>query len=108
MEIAKMINNTGEKVRAMLGIAEVDVGTGQYPAAAENYRTARRLARQISDPYLEAQALTGIAHVTSLTKGHDAARIFWRQAYDLFTQLHIVPEIEAVRIRLEITDLADS
>lgn len=108
MEIAKMINNTGEKVRAMLGIAEVDVGTGEYPAAAENYRTARRLARQISDPYLEAQALSGIAHVTSLTKGHDAARIFWRQAYDLFTQLHIVPEIEAVRIRLEITDLADS
>jgi DNA-binding SARP family transcriptional activator/tetratricopeptide (TPR) repeat protein len=108
MEISKMINNTGEKIRAMLGIADVNVGTGQYPAAAENYRAARRLARQISDPYLEAQALSGIAHVTSLTKGHDAARIFWRQAYDLFTQLNIVPEIEAVRIRLEITGLADS
>jgi len=108
MAIAKSINNTGEKVRAMLGIADVHVGVGEYPAAAENYRAARRIARQISDPYLEAQALSGMAHVTNLTKGHDAARILWRQAYDIFVQLNIVPEIEAIRIRLEAIDLADS
>ncbi|MGI5224732.1 tetratricopeptide repeat protein [Actinoallomurus sp. CA-142502] len=108
MAVAKTINNTSEKIRGMLGIADVRVGMGQYPAAAENYRAARRDARQISDPYLEAQALSGIGHVTNLTKGHDAARIYWRQAYDLFLQLNIVPEIEAVKVRLDLIDLADS
>jgi DNA-binding SARP family transcriptional activator/tetratricopeptide (TPR) repeat protein len=108
MSIAEEIGNTGEKIRAQLGIADTDVGMGRYPAAAENYQTACRLARNINDPYLEAQALTGIAQVTNLTKGHDAARIYWRQAYDLFSQMGIVPEIEAVRIRLGMIDLADS
>jgi len=105
MVVAKTINNASEKVRAMLGIADIRVGTGQYPLAVDNYRAARRLARQISDPYLEAQALSGLAHVTSLTKGHGVARIYWRQAYDMFSELNIVPEIEAIRVRLELIDL---
>ncbi|WP_345351376.1 AfsR/SARP family transcriptional regulator [Actinoallomurus liliacearum] len=105
--VARTINNTSEKIRGTLGIADVRVCTGQYPVATDDYRAARRLAQQIGDPYLEAQALNGLGHVTSLTKGHDAARIYWRQAYDLFLQLNIVPEIEAVKIRLDIIDLAD-
>lgn len=108
MAVAKTFNNTSEKIRAILGIADVHVGLGNFSPAAENYRTARRMARAIGDLYLEAQALNGIAHVTNLTKGHGAARIYWRQAYDLFSQLNIVPEIEAVRIRLDLLDLADS
>lgn len=108
MAVAKTFNNTSEKIRAILGIADVHVGLGRFPAAAENYRTARRMARHIGDPYLEAQALSGIAHVTNLTKGHSAARIYWRQAYDIFLQLNIIPEVEAVRIRLDLIDLAES
>ena len=108
MAVAKTIGNTSEKVRAMLGIADVQVGVGQYSGAIENYRASRRLARHIGDPNLEAQALSGIAHVTNLTRGSDAARIYWRQAYDLFSQLNIVPEMEAVRIRLDLIDLTDS
>ncbi|WP_308206204.1 AfsR/SARP family transcriptional regulator [Actinoallomurus spadix] len=105
--VARTINNTSEKIRGMLGIADVRVCMGQYPIAVRDYRAARRLAQQIGDPHLEAQSLSGLAHVTSLTKGHDAARIYWRQAYDLFLQLNIVPEIEAVKVRLDLIDLAD-
>lgn len=108
MAVAKTFNNTSEKIRAILGIADVHVGVGNFSAAAANYRTARKMARTIGDLHLEAKALSGTAHVTNLTKGHGAARIYWRQAYDLFSQLNIIPEIEAVRIRLDLLDLADS
>jgi DNA-binding SARP family transcriptional activator/Tfp pilus assembly protein PilF len=108
MAVAKTIDNMSEKIRGMLGVADVHVAMGKYSAAADDYRAARRHARQISDPYLEAQALSGLAHVTNLTEGRGAARILWRQAYDLFSQLNIVPEIEAVKVRLDLIDLADS
>jgi DNA-binding SARP family transcriptional activator/Tfp pilus assembly protein PilF len=108
MSIAEEIESTGEKIRARLGIAKTDFGMGRYSRATENYEDGRRLARHISDPYLEAQALNGLAQVTNLTKGHEAARIFWRQAYDLFNHMGVVAEAEAVRLRLEIIDLADS
>jgi DNA-binding SARP family transcriptional activator/tetratricopeptide (TPR) repeat protein len=107
LSIADQIDNTSEKVRAHLGIADIDVSMGRYPVAAERCETALRLGRSIGDPQLEAQVLTSIAHVTTLTRGRDAARIYWRQAYDLFNQMGIIPEIEAARIHLQLSDLAN-
>lgn len=106
--IAEEIESAGEQIRARLGIARTDLGMGRYARAAENYEEGRRLARQVSDPSLEAQALTGLAQVANLTEGHEAARIHWRQAYDLFDQMGNDAEAEAVRLRLEIIDLAES
>jgi DNA-binding SARP family transcriptional activator/Tfp pilus assembly protein PilF len=107
LSIADQIGNTSEKIRAHLGIADIEVSMGRYPAAAEKCETALRLGRTIGDPQLEAQALTSIAHVTTLTRGHDAARIYWRQAYNLFYQMGITPEIEAARLHLQPSDLAN-
>jgi tetratricopeptide (TPR) repeat protein len=108
MSIAERIESTGEIVRAHLGMAEIEADLGSFPAAEERFWKGFQLARSIDDPLLEAQALSGIARVTSLTKGHDAARIYWRQAHDLFTQMGIAPEIEAMRIRLDLIDLANT
>jgi DNA-binding SARP family transcriptional activator/tetratricopeptide (TPR) repeat protein len=108
LSIADEVGNVSENIRARLGIATTDLGTGRYPAAEDGYRASLKSARHTSEPYLEAQALVGIAKVTNLTQGHTAARIYWRQAYDLYAQMGILPEMEAVRLHLEITDLADS
>jgi tetratricopeptide (TPR) repeat protein len=108
LSIADQIGNTSEIIRAHLGMADIDVGMGRYPVAVERCETALRLGRVIGDPQLEAQALTSMAHVTALTKGHDAARIYWRQAHDLFSQMGITPEIEAARTQLQSSDLATS
>jgi DNA-binding SARP family transcriptional activator/tetratricopeptide (TPR) repeat protein len=107
LSIAEHTGSTSEKIRAYLGMADIDVGMGRYPAAAERCETALRLSRTIGDPELEAQALTSLTHVTTFTKGRDAARIYWRQAHDLFTQMGITPEIEAARTHLHPDDIAN-
>lgn len=107
LAIANQIGNAAEEIRAHHGIADVDASMGRYSAAAEKYQMVCQLARNIGDPHLEAKALTGIAHVTNMTKGYDAARIYWWQAYDLFTEMGITPQIDAVRIHLELADLAN-
>ena len=108
MSVAEEIGSTGEKIRALLGMAKADVGMGRYSRATGNYDEGVRLARHISDPYLEAQALSGLAQVAALTEGREPARIYWRQAYDLFAQMGFIADAEAVRLQLEIIDLDGS
>lgn len=104
LAIADQIGSTFEKTRAILGTADAEAGGGRYASALHHYWTARGLAREMDDPYLEAQALSGIAKATQAIDGGDAARIYWRQAHDLFRQLGDLPELWWVRVRLQVLD----
>jgi DNA-binding SARP family transcriptional activator/tetratricopeptide (TPR) repeat protein len=87
------------------GIADTQRKSGRHADASNNYLTSIRLAREITNPYEEAKALEGLAEIARLTKGPEAARITLRQALDIYEQIG-VPEAEAVRVRIEILDLA--
>jgi tetratricopeptide (TPR) repeat protein len=107
LSVADEIDNVYERTRAILGIGDANATAGRYTASLDNYRICQRMSRQIGDPYLEARALSGVASATQHTKGQDAARIYWRQAYDLYNQIG-VPEAEFARIRLESLGPSDS
>lgn len=106
LSIADEIGSTFERTRAIIGTAEAEVGVGRYGSALRNYCAARGLARDIGDPYLEASALSGMAKATQQTDGADAARLYWRQAQDLFGQLGDLPELSWVQVRLQALDFA--
>jgi DNA-binding SARP family transcriptional activator len=94
-------------VEALCGMAEAYFGSGRVSVALENYERATRLAGEIESLYLKAKALYGIAEIVLHTKGADAARIYWREAYDIFAQIG-VPEAATLEIRLHAPDLPDS
>jgi hypothetical protein len=72
---------------------------GSYGPAAENYEKAHRLAAEIEAPYLNGTALYGMAETLFITRGPAAAKIYWREAHDIFGQLG-VPEAAIVELRL--------
>jgi DNA-binding SARP family transcriptional activator/tetratricopeptide (TPR) repeat protein len=86
-------------VEALHGIAEAHSRSGRLDVALENYEKAARLAGEIESLYLRANALTGIAEIVLHTRGTDAARIYWREAHDIFAQIG-VPEAATVDVRL--------
>jgi tetratricopeptide (TPR) repeat protein len=106
LSIADEIGNVFEKTRAVLGSADAQVGAGRHAPAQRDYWTARGLARDIGDPYLEALALSGIAEAAHQTDGSDTARIYLRQARDLFGQLGNLPELSWVQVRLQALEFA--
>ena len=79
--------------------------SGRYGEALGQYHAVLRLAREIGDLYEEAKVLEGIAEATLSTRRPDAARIFFRQALDIFERLG-VPEAESARVRMETIDPA--
>lgn len=88
-----------EYAEAIRGTAEAHYRSGRLDVALENYEKAARLAGEIESLYLRAKALTGIAEIVLHTRGPDAARIYWREAQDIFAQIG-VPEAGAVAVRL--------
>jgi DNA-binding SARP family transcriptional activator/tetratricopeptide (TPR) repeat protein len=103
---AELSEITGDRyvyVKALCGIAEAHFGAGRHGVALENYERAIRLSGEIDSLYLKAKALTGIAEITLRTRGPEAARICWREAYDIFAQLG-VPEAAIMEIRLQTLD----
>jgi tetratricopeptide (TPR) repeat protein len=99
LAIAEEIDNRYEKTRATLGVANVDAGLGRFSSALRNYRKSCGIAGDIGDPYLEALALSGIASATNHSDGTAAARIYWRQARDIFQRLGTVSDLASVEIR---------
>jgi len=84
---------------ALCGIADAHCGAGSYSAALKHYGKARKLATEIESPFLKARALHGTAETLLRTRGRDAARILWREALDIYSQLG-VPEAALVELRL--------
>lgn len=87
-------------VNALCGMAEAHFGSGRLDIALESYERAARLAGEIESLDLKAKALSGIAKIILRTQGADAARIYWREAHDIFEQLGD-PEAAIIEIRLE-------
>jgi tetratricopeptide (TPR) repeat protein len=90
-------------VKALCGIADAHLGSGRLGVALDSYKRAAELAGGIDSLYLKAKALNGIAEILLRTQGAGAARIYWREAHDIFTQLG-VPEATIVEIRLQALD----
>jgi hypothetical protein len=84
-------------------MAEAHFGSGRLDIALESYERAARLAGEIESLDLKAKALSGIAKIILRTHGADAARIYWREAHDIFEQLGD-PEAAIIEIRLEALD----
>ncbi len=98
--ISSEIDDPFARVKALCGMADAHRGIGSYTAALDHYEQARRLAREIEALYLEAKALYGMAETLLHTQGRDAARIYWREAYEIFTRLG-APEAALLEIRLD-------
>jgi tetratricopeptide (TPR) repeat protein len=92
---------------ALCGMAEAHFGSGRLDFALEHFERAATLAGEIESLYLKAKALNGIAEIVLHSRGADAARICWREAYDIFAQIG-VPEAEAVLIRMHTLDASAS
>lgn len=98
-ELADSIGDKRQLAAALCGTGDDHCGLGSYAAAAENYEKAHRLAAEIEVPYLNGKALYGMAETLLFTQGTAAAKIYWREAHDIFGQLG-VPEAAMVELRL--------
>jgi tetratricopeptide (TPR) repeat protein len=99
--IAGEIGDTYGQVKALCGMGDAHRGAGSYLDAFNHYDRARRLGREIEAPYQEAKALYGIAETVHRTQGVEAARIYWREAYEIFVRLG-VPEAATLEILLDL------
>jgi DNA-binding SARP family transcriptional activator/tetratricopeptide (TPR) repeat protein len=97
--LAETIGDRPQLAAALCGMGDAHHGLGSYSAAAESYDKAHRLAAEIEAPYLSGKALYGMAETLCMTQGPAAAKIYWREAYDIFGQLG-VPQAAIVQLRL--------
>jgi DNA-binding SARP family transcriptional activator/tetratricopeptide (TPR) repeat protein len=98
-ELAEAIGDRSQFAAALCGLADAYRGSGSYGIAAENYDKAHRLAAEIEAPYLSGKALYGMAETLFITQGLGAAKIYWRQAHDIFSQLG-VQDAAIIELRL--------
>jgi DNA-binding SARP family transcriptional activator/tetratricopeptide (TPR) repeat protein len=98
-ELAEAIGDRSQFAAALCGRADAYRGLGSYGIAEENYDKAHRLAGEIEAPYISGKALYGMAETLLVTQGVRAAKIYWRQAHDIFSQLG-VQEATIVELRL--------
>jgi tetratricopeptide (TPR) repeat protein len=105
--MAKKVGDRYVYAEALCGMAEAFFGSGRLNVALENYERTAKVAGEIESPYLKAKALNGIAEVALRTRGREAARIYWREAHDIFTQLGVA-EAATVEIRLNAPDTSVS
>ncbi len=92
---------------ALCGMAEAYVGSGRLNVALENYERAARLSSEIESLYLRAKALNGMGEIAFRNRGREAARIYWREAHDIFSQLGVA-EAATVEVRLNALDVSAS
>jgi tetratricopeptide (TPR) repeat protein len=101
--LAEQAGDRYQYAEALCGIADAHVGYGHLDLAREGFEQAARLAGEIESLYLKAKALYGIAETVLHTLGPQTARIYWREAHDIYAQLG-VPEAKIVEIRLDTLD----
>ena len=86
---------------ALFGIADVQRESGEPYDAIRDYEHAARIAGEIESCYLKAKALSGMGEAVLRTRGVEAARIYWREAYDIFEQIGAYEAAE-VHVRLQV------
>jgi DNA-binding SARP family transcriptional activator/Tfp pilus assembly protein PilF len=105
--MAEEIGERYEQLVALRGIADSSRGMGSNADARDGYENILRIAREIGESYQEAKILDGMGHAVLRIQGREAARIYWRQALDIFQRLG-VPEAESVRLTLHAYRTQDS
>jgi DNA-binding SARP family transcriptional activator/tetratricopeptide (TPR) repeat protein len=103
---AAMAEEAGDRYKhaeALCGIADAHLGYGHLDLALQGFERAAKLAGEIESLYLRGKALNGIGNIVMHTRGTQTARIYWREAHDIFAQLG-VPEAKTVAIRLQTLD----
>jgi tetratricopeptide (TPR) repeat protein len=106
-ELAEAIGDRCQFAAALCGMGDAYRGLGSYAIAVQKYDEAHRLAAEIEAPYLSGKSLYGMAEALLVTQGFAAAKIYWRQALDIFTQLG-VQEAAIVALRLRGPDATAS
>jgi DNA-binding SARP family transcriptional activator/tetratricopeptide (TPR) repeat protein len=99
--IAEVVGDLYTHGLALCGLADAERRSGHLGVASASYEKVQQIAGEIESPYLKASALRGMAEVALRTKGPEAARILWRGAYDIFTQLGVY-EAATVALRLDV------
>jgi len=102
--VAEKAADRDQFAEALCGIAGTHYELGHLDVAIENYEKVTKLAAEIESLYLRAKALNGIAEIVLRTRGSEAARIYWREAHDIFAQLGVA-EATTVEIRLNTPDI---
>ncbi len=92
---------------ALCGMAEAYFGSGNLNVALEKYERTAKLSGEIESLYLRAKALNGMGEIAFRNRGRDAARIYWREAHDIFSQLGVA-EAATVEVRLNALDVSAS
>jgi tetratricopeptide (TPR) repeat protein len=105
--IADQIGDPYLQVISLRGIADARRGTGHYEEALYRYNNTLELARRIEDIYQEAKALDGIAETMFRAQQMETARIYWRQAFDIFHYLG-VHEAGSIEVRIAALDAPSS
>jgi DNA-binding SARP family transcriptional activator/tetratricopeptide (TPR) repeat protein len=99
--IAEEVADPYARGLALCGIADAQRQSVSPDVAIAGYERATRIAGEIDSPYLRGKALQGMAEAVLRTRGAEAARIYWREAHDIFTQIGAY-EAAAVELRLQI------
>lgn len=100
--IAEAVHDSYARGLAFCGIADVRRESGDPHEAIRDYERATRIAGEIESHYLKAKILQGMAEAVLRTRGVEAARIYWRAAHDIFTQIGAYEAAE-VSVRLQVS-----
>jgi DNA-binding SARP family transcriptional activator/tetratricopeptide (TPR) repeat protein len=102
--IAETVDDPYAHAFGLFGIADVRREQGDLDDAIRDYEHAAGIASAIESHYLMAKILNGMAEAMLPTRGVEAARIYWREACDIFEQIGAY-EAAAVRVRLQVITL---
>lgn len=101
--LADKVGDRHARGLALCGIADARRESGDLGAALTCYDRAARIATEIEAPFLEARVLHGMAETVLRTRGAESARIYWRQAHDIYSQIDAY-QAEIVAVRLQVFD----
>jgi hypothetical protein len=73
---------------------------GSYSPAADDFRTAIEVSREIGDRSQEAEALAGLGDVLLHTDSEEAARACWFSALTIFEDIGKPTATDTVQTRL--------
>lgn len=99
--IAEAVDDPYARGLSLYGIADVQRESGEPYEAIRDYEHAARIAGEIESSYLKAKTLSGMGEAVLRTRGIEAARIYWREAYDIFEQIGAYEAAE-VHVRLQV------
>jgi tetratricopeptide (TPR) repeat protein len=98
--IAGELGCVSQEVRAMIGIARVRLTDGDVKAAGRIYRDALAQARAIRDRRREAEIYEGLGAMIARRDRAELARIYWRQAYNLYDEMGLAEPRERMAVQL--------